>query len=89
MAIHPNSLANLKPARSGEVRNPLGTNQYSLSAEQLCRLDATCQPLLECHNPELRQQLLERVARDIVGGAISGDRQLQARIIAGGIRGLW
>ncbi len=32
MAMHPNSLANLKPARRGEVRNPRRINEGSSRA---------------------------------------------------------
>ncbi len=31
MPVHPNSLANLKPSKPGEARNPKGKNQYDTS----------------------------------------------------------
>lgn len=89
MAVHPNSLANLRPAMRGEVRKPAGANQYSLSLERNYRLDATCRALLECEDPDLKQQLLGRVAQDVVAGAIAGDRRLLARLLDGGTKGWW
>ncbi len=89
MAVHPNSLANLRPAKAGEVRNPTGVNQYSLDHQRLQRFDVTCQALIECMDPELREHLAERIARDVIAGAVSEDRQLLTRLLSGAIRGLW
>ncbi len=45
MAIHPNSLANLKPAKRGEVRNPRGVNGYTRDAARNVRFQAVCYAL--------------------------------------------
>ena len=51
MPIHPNSLANLRPAKRGDVRNPLGVNGHTKDAALNGRYSATCQVLLSEGHP--------------------------------------
>ena len=80
MAVHPNSLANLKPALRGEVRNPRGINAYTKDKTLSDRYAATCQTLLTCANEEQRAALMEASVRDIFDGAIGGDSRLLLRL---------
>ena len=76
MAVHPNSLANLKPAKRGEVRNPKGHNQYTKDSELSARFRAVCFALESCETPEESHRLLSRIFNDIFDGAIAGDSRL-------------
>ena len=80
MAVHPNSLANLKPARRGDVRNPRGINGYTKDRNLKDRYAATCETLLTCDDEVQRAALMEAVVRDAVDGAIGGDSRLLLRL---------
>ena len=81
MAVHPNSLANLRPARRGDVRNPRGVNGYTRDNTLANRYAATCQTLLTCENEEQRATLMEAIVRDVFDGAIRGDSRLLLRLV--------
>ena len=81
MAVHPNSLANLKPARRGDVRNPAGVNGYTKDNTLADRYAATRQTLLTCANEEQRAELMEAIVRDVFDGAIRGDSRLLLRLV--------
>ena len=51
MTVHPNSLANLKPAKRGDVRNPKGVNGATVDAELKARFQAVCFALDACETP--------------------------------------
>ena len=76
MPVHPNSLANLRPARRGEVRNPRGVNGATVDAALKARFQAVCFALESCETPEESQPLLARIFADIFDGAIAGDSRL-------------
>ena len=61
MAVHLNSLANLRPARRGDVRNPAGVNGYTKDNTLADRYAATCQSLLTCEDEEQRAALMEGI----------------------------
>ncbi len=58
MAIHPNSLANLRPAKKGEVRNPKGENGSTKSWQREILLLRTLSALDELEDEEPRQKAL-------------------------------
>lgn len=76
MAVHPNSLANLKPARPGDVRNPKGINRYTKGQALKARYEATCIALMECADEDQRQALIHEIVCGAVDGAIQGDSLL-------------
>ena len=80
MAVHPNNLANLRPARRGEVRNPHGINGYTRDAARRAKFEAVCLALDACEDPAEGQRLLHRIADDILNGAVAGDRRLLYRV---------
>ena len=59
MAIHPNSLDNLRPAQKGEVRNPTGENGSTKSWQREMLIFRTLNALDELEDEELRQEALE------------------------------
>ena len=61
MAVHPNSLANLRPAQKGEVRNPKGENGATKSWQREILLLRTLD--------ELRQKALTTIARLVINRA--------------------
>ncbi len=76
MAVHPNSLANLRPARRGDVRNPRGINGATVDAALKARFQAVCFALDACETPDEAERLLGRIFGDIFDGAIAGDSRL-------------
>ena len=76
MAVHPNSLANLRPARAGDVRNPNGVNRYTKDRTLKARYEATCIALMECEDEDQRQALIHEIVGGAVDGAIRGDSLL-------------
>ena len=78
--MHPNSLANLRPARRGDVRNPSGVNGYTKDAARRAKFEAVCLALEACDDPDEGQRLLGRIADDILNGAVAGDSRLLYRV---------
>ena len=62
VAVHPNSLRNLRPCPKGEVRNPKGINGATKDRERREMLWALCQAYRNAP-PELQQQASEMLAR--------------------------
>ena len=81
MAIHPNSLANLRPAKKGEVRNPRGENGATKSREREALILRTLNTLEELHDEELRQGALEAVARQVIDRGLQGDSRVLCRLL--------
>ena len=79
---HPNSLANLRPIRPGQVLNPTGRNGATQDRERRERFLAVCRVLNRTTNPELEELLLEKLAEVAYGGALAGDRRLVSLILA-------
>ena len=79
-AVHPNSLANLKPARRGDVRNPLGINGVTQDSARKAKFEAVVMALEGCDDPEECRRLLRRIFSDIFDGAIAGDSLLLRRL---------
>ena len=80
MAVHANSLANLRPARRGDVRNPLGINGVTKDAARRAKFAAVCLALEACEDQEHGERLLGRIFEDIFDGAIAGDSLLLRRL---------
>jgi len=72
----PSQLANLRPARPGEVRNPSGRNQWTADRERRERFQAICRALNRCKDEELEQHLIAQVANEAIDGALRGDPRL-------------
>ena len=81
MALHPNSLANLKPARKGEVRNPSGANGATKSRERELLLVRSIDALDELDDEELRQQAMKAIACAIIERALQGDTRVLCRLL--------
>ncbi len=79
--MHPNSLANLRPGRKGEIRNPAGRNQWAADRERRERFQAICRALNRCADEELEQRLIESLARQVIEGALYGDPRLLLQIV--------
>ena len=79
--MHPNSLANLRPGRKGEIRNPEGRNQWTGDRERRERFRAACRALNSCQSEELEQQLIEALALQVIQGALSRDTRLLVQIL--------
>ncbi len=75
MPIRPNSLANLKPARRGDVRNPTGRNQYSKDRERRQAFRAICKAIDEGPE-EVCEAILGKLAALVCEGAIAGEKRL-------------
>ena len=73
---HPNSLANLRPARRGEVRNPRGINGYTRNRHHREKFEAVCIALADCEDIELQQQLIRQLVVETLNGAVRGDSRL-------------
>ena len=80
MAVHPNSLANLRPARRGDVRNPRGVNGVTKDAARRAKFTAVCLALEACEDQEQAERLLGRIFEDIFDGAIAGDTLLLRKL---------
>ena len=78
--LHPNSLANLKPARRGDVRNPRGVNGVTKDAARRAKFAAVCLALEACEDPDEGQRLLHHITEDILDGAVAGDSRLLLRV---------
>ena len=76
MAVHPNSLANLKPARRGEVRNPRGVNRYTKDKALKARYEAICIALANCEDDDEQQVLIHEIVDGALEGALRGDNLL-------------
>ena len=76
MSVHPNSLANLKPARRGEIRNPKGNNRYTADRARKETFEAVCLALAEAKDEGTRDRLLRRITQDVFDGALTDDSQL-------------
>ena len=74
-------LANLRPARPGEVRNPEGRNQWTAERERRERFRAVCRALNRCEDADLEQPLKAALARQVVDGAIAGDSRLLSQLL--------
>ena len=72
----PRQLANLRPARPGEVRNPTGRNQWTADRERRERFQAVCRALNRCDDQELEQQLIAQIAEEVLLGALRQDTRL-------------
>ena len=72
MAIHPNSLANLRSAKKGEVLNPKGENGATKSREREALILRTLNSLEELEDEELRQEALEAVTHLVTDRALQG-----------------
>ena len=77
----PRQLANLRPARPGEVRNPEGRNQWTADRERRERFHAVCSALNRCEDADLEQPLKAALARQVVDGAIEGDSRLLCQLL--------
>ena len=80
MAVHPNSLANLKPARRGDVRNPHGINGVTRDPARRAKFAAVCLALEACEDQQQAERLLGRIFEDIFDGAIAGDSVLLRKL---------
>ena len=69
-------LANLRPAKPGEVRNPTGRNQWTADRERREYFQAVCRALNACEDEETLQALIAALTRQIVEGAALGDKRL-------------
>ena len=76
----PRQLANLRPARLGEIRNPRGRNQWTADRERRERFQAICRALNRCKDPGLESTLVESVVRQICDGALAGDPRLLCQL---------
>ena len=79
--MHEKSLANLRPARKGEIRNASGRNQWTADRERRERFQAICRALNRCADPDLEQRLVESLARQMIEGALLGDPRLLLQIV--------
>lgn len=77
---HPNSLAALKPARKGEVRNPEGINGSTREREAWRIAAALAEAIANERDPERRAELMERLVERWFNGAIGGDHRLLYRL---------
>ena len=75
LPIRPNSLANLKPARRGDVRNPTGRNQHSKDRERRQGFRAICKAIDE-GSEEVGEEILGKLAALVCEGAIAGEKRL-------------
>lgn len=80
MPIHPNSLANLNPARPGDVRNPNGANQYTKDRLLRTRFEAVCVAALAAEDPKTREEAMRGIAKAIVDGALARDPIVLTRL---------
>ena len=81
MAVHANSLRNLRPAQKGEVRNPKGENGSTKSWQREILLLRTLDALDELHDEDLRQQALETIAWLVIDRALQGDSRVLCRLV--------
>ena len=81
---HPVSLANLRPNRGGENRNPTGNNQHTRVHAAQVRADRALGALIDAADhgrPELANRALEAVVQAFVDLAIAGDRRFIVAIM--------
>ena len=76
----PRQLANLRPPRRGEVRNPTGRNQWTADRERRERFHAVCLVLNHCADPAIEQAIIGAIAEQVIGGAIAEDRRLLGQL---------
>ncbi len=76
----PRQLANLRPPRLGEVRNPTGRNQWAADRERRERFHAVCLVLNHCADPAVEQALIAAVAQQVIDGAMAEDRRLLGQL---------
>jgi len=81
MAMHENSLANLRPAMKGEVRNPTGANGSEKSREREVAFMRTLNALDELEDGKLRQEALEALARQVIDRGLQGDSRVLCRLL--------
>ncbi len=79
--MHANSLANLRPARKGEVRNPTGANGSEKSRERESAFMRTLNALDELEDEKLRQEAIEALAHLVIDRAIQGDSRVLCRLV--------
>ena len=81
MAIHPNSIANLRPAQKGEVRNPKGANGSTKSWQREILLLRTLNALDELEDEDLREEALQAIALLVIDRALQGDSRVLCRLL--------
>ena len=79
--MHPNSFANLRPAKKGEVRNPKGENGSTKSRQREALFARTLDALDELEDEDLRQEALEAVAHLVINRALQGDSRVLCRLL--------
>jgi hypothetical protein len=78
---HPNSLANLRPAQKGEIRNPEGRNGASADREAWSIAAALAEAIQTERDPERREELMRELGDRWYRGAIAGDPKILRHII--------
>jgi hypothetical protein len=74
-------LANLRPARPAEVRNPEGRNQFSRDRECREQFLAICRVINECEDHALLERLMRALVEQVIDGAIRGDVRLLGQLL--------
>jgi hypothetical protein len=74
-------LANLRPAKPGEVRNPEGRNQFSRDRERQAQFLAICRAISACEEDALLERLVRALVEQVIDGAIQGDRRLLGQLL--------
>jgi hypothetical protein len=74
-------LANLRPARPGEVRNPEGRNQFSRDRERRVQFLAICRAISACEDDALLERLVRALVEQVLDGAIAGDARLLGQLL--------
>jgi hypothetical protein len=75
MPVHPNSLKNLRPWKTGQSGNREGENGATKSRARFAALIRTLDALDGIEDPELRQSSIERVMKLVSDGALDCARR--------------